>query len=93
MSHRKQFVKTFDRSSRTDYRSQRDKLRSVSPTEIVEDSDYVEELLRYADRVETRKARSGGRALAGELGETPEVPKRRLQRIRLRLDGGDEELL
>lgn len=90
MSHRKQFVKTFDRSSRTDYRSQRDKLRSVPANEIVEDSDFVEELLRHLDRVETRKARSTGRAQSGELGENPEPPKRKVQRVRLRFDEGDD---
>lgn len=91
MSHRKQFVKTFDRSSRADYRAQRDKLRSISPSEIVEDSDgTVEEMLRHLDRVETRKARPERRPQPRELGNHPKLPEGRFPGLRRWTFGEDD---
>lgn len=91
MSHRKQFVKTFDRASRADYRAQRDKLRSFPPSEIVEDSDgSVEEMLRHLDRVETRKARPERRPQPSELGNHAKLPEGRVSGLRRRTFGEDD---
>ena len=93
MSYRKQFTKSFDRASRANYRAQSDRIRRLPTSEVVADSDYVEELIGHISDVETRKTRSERGTLPGELGEDTEFPKRRFQRLRRRVDTGDDGLL
>lgn len=69
MPQKERFVKAFDRSSRARYHAQRDKLRRLSPQEVVEHFDSEDKDFRHIDRVETRKSKQTRRTLVSELGE------------------------